>query len=83
MHSDETAVERRRIAYVINLTRGWRPDWGGLLHFADDEGNVVDTFFPHFNSLSLFTVPQNHFVSYVAPYAQGKRSAVTGWLIAA
>ena len=83
MHSDETALERRRIAYVINLTRRWRPDWGGLLHFADHEGNVVDTFFPHFNSLSLFTVPQEHFVSYVAPYAQGKRSAVTGWLIAA
>ena len=83
VHNDETAVERRRLAYVINLTRRWRPDWGGLLHFADDEGNVVDTFFPHFNSLSLFTVPQKHFVSYVAPYAQGERYAVTGWLIAA
>jgi len=83
VHDDETAVERRRLAYVINLTRHWRPDWGGLLHFADDEGNVVDTYFPHFNSLALFTVPQKHFVSYVAPYAQGERSAVTGWLIAA
>ena len=83
LHTDETAAERRRIAYVINLTRRWSPDWGGLLHFADDDGNVTDTFFPHFNSLSLFTVPQKHFVSYVAPYAQGMRSAVTGWLIAA
>lgn len=82
MHSDETSLERRRIAYVINLTRRWRPDWGGLLHFPDPEGNVVDTFYPHFNSLSLFTVPQEHFVSYVAPYSGGKRSAVTGWLIA-
>lgn len=83
VHNDEATVERRRLAYVINLTRRWRPDWGGLLHFADDEGNVVDTFFPHFNSLVLFTVPQQHFVSYVAPYAQGARYAVTGWLIAA
>jgi Rps23 Pro-64 3,4-dihydroxylase Tpa1-like proline 4-hydroxylase len=83
LHSDETALERRRIAYVINLTRQWRPDWGGLLHFADDEGNVVDTFVPHFNSLSLFSVPQKHFVSYVAPYALGARAAITGWLIAA
>jgi Rps23 Pro-64 3,4-dihydroxylase Tpa1-like proline 4-hydroxylase len=83
LHNDEVTVERRRLAYVINLTRRWRPDWGGLLHFADDEGNVVDTFFPHFNSLALFTVPQKHFVSYVAPYAQGDRFAITGWLIAA
>jgi Rps23 Pro-64 3,4-dihydroxylase Tpa1-like proline 4-hydroxylase len=83
LHSDETSIERRRLAYVINLTRRWRPDWGGLLQFADDEGNVVDTFFPHFNSLALFTVPQQHFVSYVAPYAQGTRHAITGWLIAA
>jgi SM-20-related protein len=83
LHTDETVAERRRIAYVINLTRRWSPDWGGLLHFADEAGNVTDTFFPHFNSLSLFTVPQRHFVSYVAPYAQGMRSAVTGWLIAA
>jgi Rps23 Pro-64 3,4-dihydroxylase Tpa1-like proline 4-hydroxylase len=83
IHNDETSVERRRLAYVINLTRRWRPDWGGLLHFAGDGGEVVDTFFPHFNSLALFTVPQKHFVSYVAPFAQGERSAITGWLVAA
>jgi SM-20-related protein len=83
LHNDETVTERRRIAYVINLTRHWRPDWGGLLHFTGEDGSVVDTFFPHFNSLALFTVPQKHFVSYVAPYAQGARQAITGWLIAA
>ena len=83
VHNDEVEVENRRLAYVINLTRRWRPDWGGLLHFDDGAGNVVETFFPHFNSLSLFLVPQNHFVSYVAPYAQAGRLAITGWLIAA
>lgn len=82
VHNDEVEVENRRLAYVINLTPRWRPDWGGLLHFDDGEGNVVETFFPHFNSLSLFLVPQNHFVSYVAPYAQAERLAITGWLIA-
>jgi Rps23 Pro-64 3,4-dihydroxylase Tpa1-like proline 4-hydroxylase len=81
VHDDEVAIENRRVAYVLNLTRRWRPDWGGLLHFLDDEGGVDEVFFPHFNSLSLFLVPQPHFVSYVAPYAQGERSAITGWLI--
>jgi Rps23 Pro-64 3,4-dihydroxylase Tpa1-like proline 4-hydroxylase len=82
VHTDEVQVENRRLAYVINLTPRWRPDWGGLLHFDDGEGNVIETFFPHFNSLSLFLVPQNHFVSFVAPYAQAERLAITGWLIA-
>jgi Rps23 Pro-64 3,4-dihydroxylase Tpa1-like proline 4-hydroxylase len=75
--------ENRRFAYVINLTRSWRPDWGGLLHFCDEDCNVSETYYPHFNSMSLFAVPQDHFVSFVPPYAQGERLAVTGWLIAA
>jgi len=82
LHTDEVQIENRRLAYVINLTAHWRPDWGGLLHFDDGAGNVIETFFPHFNSLSLFLVPQNHFVSFVAPYAQSERLAITGWLIA-
>ncbi|MFX1677847.1 2OG-Fe(II) oxygenase family protein [Mitsuaria sp. CC2] len=82
-HDDHVDREDRRIAYVINLTRRWRPDWGGMLHFTGDDGSVLDTFYPHFNSLSLFTVPQRHFVSYVPPFAMGERTAITGWLIAA
>jgi len=83
IHDDHVDLEDRRLAYVINLTRQWRADWGGLLHFLGPDGSVIETYFPHFNSLSLFRVPQKHFVSYVAPFAQGERTAITGWLIAA
>lgn len=82
IHDDHVDVEDRRLAYVINLTRRWRADWGGLLQFTGSEGGVVETFYPHFNSLALFTVPQPHFVSYVPPFAQAERNAITGWLIA-
>lgn len=82
-HDDRVDVEERRLAYVINLTRHWRPDWGGMLHFSRPNGDVSETFFPHFNSMSVFLVPQTHFVSYVPPFAQGPRNAITGWLIAA
>jgi SM-20-related protein len=81
IHNDEVEMENRRVAYVLNLTRQWRADWGGLLNFVDEDGDVTDTFFPHFNSMAVFKVPQSHFVSYVAPYAMGERCAVTGWLI--
>lgn len=83
LHDDHVDKENRRLAYVINLTRHWRADWGGLLHFTGPAGDVLETYFPHFNSLSLFRVPQSHFVSYVPPFAQGERTAITGWLIAA
>jgi len=32
-YDDEIDGEGRGAAYVINLTRGWGPDWGGILQF--------------------------------------------------
>lgn len=78
-HNDITPEQGREVAYVLNLTRRWQADWGGLLQFMDEDGAVVDTFMPRFNSLTLFRVPMNHCVSCVAPYAQRPRYAITGW----
>lgn len=81
-HDDTYAGRNRRYAYVMNLTRRWEADWGGLLHFEDDDGAVIDTLPPRFNCLSIFAVPQQHFVSQVATYALNPRYAITGWLFA-
>jgi len=81
-HNDEHSGEQRLFAYVLNLTRRWVPDWGGLLHFLDEDGQVVDVFMPHWNSLTLFRVPQRHHVSVVAPWAEEDRFAITGWGLA-
>ena len=69
----------RRVAYVLSFTKNWHPDWGGLLQFYDDENEITDVFVPRFNALSIFTVPQFHAVSCVAPYAPLGRLAITGW----
>lgn len=79
-HTDIDSHEGRRFAYVLNLSREWNADWGGLLQFVDDSGRVVDTFLPRWNSLSLFRVPTGHAVSLVAPWADADRLAITGWL---
>lgn len=79
-HDDFNINEQRLYAYVMNLSKDWQPDWGGLLSFYDRHGNVVESFMPSFNSLSLFAVPARHFVSVVSPFAQAKRYALTGWL---
>jgi SM-20-related protein len=77
-HND--IAEHRKAAFVINLTSDWKPTWGGLLQFLSEEGQVVDTFVPEFNTLHLFGVPQIHTVSFVAPFAQRSRYAISGWL---
>lgn len=79
LHDDKSHEEDRAFAYVINLGRNWEADWGGLLQFLDDRQNVVETFTPHWNSLSLFRVPQAHQVSQVAPWAGDHRYSITGW----
>lgn len=77
---DDTQIASRRMAYVLNFTRTWRADWGGLLLFFDDAGNVAEGYLPAFNVLNLFSVPIRHAVSFVTPLAGGPRLAITGWL---
>lgn len=79
LHHDEIEGKNRRTAYVVNLTPVWRPDWGGLLMFHDDNRHVDEGFVPSFNAINLFAVPQWHSVSVVAPFADGHRYSVTGW----
>ncbi len=79
-HEDVTGWDDRRYAYVLGMTKDWHPDMGGVLQFLDEEGGVVDTCVPGYNSLTLFKVPTPHLVSTVAQWATGKRMAITGWL---
>jgi len=78
-HTDDVKEEYRVAAFVLNFTRNWDPDWGGLLQFYNERWDVTDAFLPRFNALNIFTVPQNHAVSYVANYARSQRYAITGW----
>jgi len=79
-HNDQNDEDGRLCAYVINLTRDWSADWGGLLQIIDEEGEVTRTLMPRFNTISMFRVPAQHCVSPVASFATGARYAITGWL---
>lgn len=78
-HDDNVDGKNRRAAYVFSLSPKWRPDWGGLTLFFDEQGHVEEAFTPKFNTLSIFTVPQRHAVSAVAPFAGAPRYSITGW----
>jgi Rps23 Pro-64 3,4-dihydroxylase Tpa1-like proline 4-hydroxylase len=79
-HNDNVAGSNRLVAYVLGFTPTWRPEWGGLLEFLDGNGEIETGYLPGFNTLKLFSVPMSHHVSMVAPYAQGLRHSITGWL---
>jgi len=81
-HNDINPKEKRKVAYVLNFTPTWHPDWGGLLQFYHDNGDPKDTWTPVFNSMALFDVTHPHAVSYVAPFARNPRLAITGWFLA-
>lgn len=77
-HRDDHNV-KNRVAFVLNLTQQWQMDWGGLLMLVNND--MQPTMVPPlWNSLALFTVPRDHFVTTISPAALGKRYSITGWL---
>jgi SM-20-related protein len=79
-HDDDVEGKGRVAAYVVNLTPRWRTEWGGLLLFHDQNGDVIRGLRPGFNAINLFSVPQVHSVSQVTAFAGAPRLSVTGWL---
>jgi len=78
LHDDKIGGHKRLAAYVLNMTPGWRPDWGGQLQFFDARGHVEGAYVPAFNALNVFRVPAPHAVSQVTPFG-GFRYSITGW----
>jgi Rps23 Pro-64 3,4-dihydroxylase Tpa1-like proline 4-hydroxylase len=80
-HSDKG---NGRLAFVLNLSMGWKPQYGGNLHFMNDERTeIIETVCPEYNSFFIFHVPPEkgipHFVGHVAPNVRLTRYAITGW----
>ena len=80
-HTDfsEQRKKKRRLAYIVHMTKNFNFDYGGDLIFL----NPVYHMHPEFNSMTIFSVEQDswHFVSPVAstcPKDQ-KRLAYSGW----
>lgn len=79
-HDDGAEGKNRLYAYVLNLTRDWRADWGGVLAFEGADGHIEEGFAPAFNALNIFAVPMRHAVTQVASFAPRDRLSITGWL---
>ena len=73
-HDDAAEGKNRLYAYVLNLTRDWRADWGGVLAFEGADGHIEEGFAPAFNALNLFAIPTRHAVTQVASFAAARQA---------
>ena len=80
-HNDGRKHGKRVLAVVLNLSQ-WHIDWGGLMLFHGAYGAAHCAWTPAFNTINLFSVPQDHSVSMVTPLARAPRLTVSGWFYA-
>lgn len=78
-HIDKGEDRERRAAYVLGFTKGWQPDWGGLLLFLKDNQDIDHGLLPRFNNLSMFDIKYLHTVTQVSSFAAAPRLTITGW----
>ena len=45
-HRDALDGNKRQLAFVLSLSKQWHPDWGGLLHFYEEDGEVQEVWTP-------------------------------------
>ena len=72
------------VGFVYQLTKDWQPQFGGSLHFLNNETSEVERVeVPTFNTLTLFDLPKGigklHYVSHVSPGIEELRLTYTGW----
>lgn len=73
------------LGFVYNLSKDWKPQYGGNLHFQDNfDQNVIQKInVPKFNTLTMFdlatTMGHMHYVSEVVKDVPAKRLAFAGW----
>lgn len=78
-YSSDAREAKRRLAFVIHMTKDWDVTLGGDLVFMDPTYHIT----PEFNTMTMFPVTQDtwHFVSPVAKHCpeDKKRLALSGW----
>ena len=72
------------VGFVLQLTKNWEPQFGGNLHFLNNETSEIERVeVPTFNTLTFFDLPPGvgklHYVSHVSPGVEELRLTYAGW----
>lgn len=80
-HADD--VGGRELSFVIYLSPGWAPAWGGELRLDAGDGSFPHVVEPRFNSMVVFDARTWH---VIAPFRPGlganARATIGGWFTA-
>lgn len=60
--------DKGKIAVVFSLTEKWNPNFGGTLHFVNDDDEIYKSITPKYGNVCIFNLQngiKNHFVSEV------------------
>lgn len=60
----------------IELTQEWKPDWGGLLQFYTDEGDVSGGLVPRFNSLVVIRSDKDFGISFIPSFVYAQHYSI-------
>ncbi|MBI1970444.1 2OG-Fe(II) oxygenase [Candidatus Woesearchaeota archaeon] len=82
--SHDDRLEGRKVAYVMNLTKGFTDSDGGQLQFfdVDKKGHpsvIAKSSLPAFNTLFLFRVSKKSFHQVSEVVTNKQRLSITGW----
>ncbi len=76
-HDDR--LEKRKIAYVINLSKEFTNEDGGSLDFFEGK-RIIKSILPSFNTLTIFKVIENKTFHQVSEVLTNKeRISIAGW----
>ncbi len=78
-HMDDGEEKERRAAYTLGFSRDWQPDWGGMLLFLNENGDIIRGLLPRFNVLTVFDGLKLHSVTAVSSFTTAQRISVAGW----
>ncbi len=80
-HDDQ--VEGRKIAFIINLSKGWKKEFGGSLELydsANDEATKLSkSIVPAFNQFNMFLVSSKSFHAVHEVMVDKERESISGW----
>lgn len=70
-----------KLWFSMDVTRKWRPHWGGHLNFLDSDGEIEQAWSPGFNRLNIYAGGTRHSISYVTPFHDAFCLSVCGRLV--
>lgn len=69
-----------KLWFSMDVTRKWKPHWGGHLNFLDSDGEIEEAWSPGFNRLNIYAGGTRHTISYVTPFHDAFCLSVCGRL---